>query len=184
MEALIQHARTGDERALADLYDASRGRAFRLALALLGDPEAAEEVMQDALHYALANLQRFDPARSAWTTWLHTITVSRCRDYARRRRWSLAPLIHSILSREPSPGRLAEIQEITGTLHAALLRLSPKLREAVALRFLDDLSFVEMAQILGCPDRTAQSRVRVGLEQLRALVETDPAFAMLREHGW
>lgn len=181
MDDLIRRAQAGEERAISQLYDTSRARVFRLALAMLGDPAAAEEVMQDSLHYALSNVRRFDPERAAWTTWLHTITLSRCRDRARRRRWTLLPLLGSLLSGGPSPAQLAEQQELTGALHAALLRLSPKLREAVALRFLDDLDYAGLGQALGCSPKTAQSRVRLGLERLRALVESDPALATLRD---
>lgn len=173
MDDLIRRAQNGDERALNQLYDEGRARVFRLALALVGSPADAEEVMQDTLHYALQNIRRFDAARSAWTTWLHTITVSRCRDRARRRRWRLVPLLGSLLASGPSPSQIAEQHAITGALHAALLQLSPKLREAVALRFLDELSFVEMGAILGCGDKTAQSRVRLGLGRLRTILEED-----------
>ncbi|HEY1015358.1 MAG TPA: RNA polymerase sigma factor [Herpetosiphonaceae bacterium] len=181
MDTLMAHARRGDEQALNELYDMSRTRVFRLALALLGDPGAAEEVMQDSLWYALTHLHQFDAARSAWSTWVHTITVGRCRNYARRRRWMIVPLLHSLMTDGLSPNQLAEIRERTGALHAMLLRLSPKLREAVALRFLEELSFAEMGSILGCSDRTAQSRVRVGIERLRAMVEADAGLLSLLE---
>ncbi len=174
MDELIRRAQAGDERALSQLYDAGRARVFRLALALIGSPADAEEVMQDTLHYALQNIRRFDAARSAWPTWLHTITVSRCRDWARRRRWRLVPLLGSLLASGPSPSQIAEQHAITGSLHAALLRLSPKQREAVALRFLDELSFVEIGGVLGCGAKTAQSRVRLGLATLRTILEGDP----------
>lgn len=184
---LLKRARRSDEWALQTLYDEARGRVFRLALAVLGDPGSAEEAMQDSLQYALTNLDRFDPDRSAWTTWLHTITISRCRDRLRRRRLLGLPLLgrepSGWLARDPPPERLAEQRELTGSLHAALLRLSPAVREAVALRFLDQCSFAEIGRILGCNEKTAQSRVRVGLTKLRTLLEGDPAFAMLRSEA-
>jgi len=93
MDELIRRAQAGDERALSQLYDAGRARVFRLALALIGSPADAEEVMQDTLHYALQNIRRFDAARSAWPTWLHTITVSSAR------RWRCAFSMSCRLSR-------------------------------------------------------------------------------------
>ncbi|HEY1013739.1 MAG TPA: RNA polymerase sigma factor, partial [Herpetosiphonaceae bacterium] len=171
----LKRARRGEEWALQALYDEARGRVFRLALAVLGDAGSAEEAMQDSLEYALTHLDRFDPDRSAWTTWLHTITISRCRDRLRRRRLLALPLLGGLLARDPPPERLAEQRELTGSLHAALLRLSPAVREAVALRFLDECSFIEIGRILGCGEKTAQSRVRIGLNKLRALLEGDPA---------
>lgn len=179
MQECIDQARRGDERALDYLYVASRERVFRLALAILGDPETAEEVMQDTLHYALAQLERFDPQRSAWTTWLHMITVSRARDRLRRRRWATVPLFGSLMAGEHVEQRV-EQRELTGALHAALLELPEKLREAVALRFVEELGYAEIGAILGCPAKTAQSRVRLGLERLRRLVDENPDFSTLR----
>jgi RNA polymerase sigma-70 factor, ECF subfamily len=180
MDDLIQRAQTGEQWALSQLYDMSRTRVYRLALTVLGDPSAAEEVMQDSLHYALTNVSRFDAARAAWTTWLYTITLSRCRNRARRR-WTLLPLISSFLAGGPSPTEHAEYQETVGALNAALLRLSPKLREAVALRFLGELDYTALGTALGCSPKTAQSRVRLGLERLRVLVQYDPDLAVLRD---
>ena len=181
MDKLVRLACLGDEQALQAVYEASQLRVFRLALALLGNPHDAEEVMQDVLHYALSRIKRFDPQRSAWTTWLHTITVSRCRDRWRRKCLHTLPLVGSLLG-GARPEKVAEQRELTGAVHAALLQLSPKLREAVALRFLGELSFGEIGTILGCSDRTAQSRVRLGLAKLRSLIEHDPVFdGLLKE---
>ena len=174
MDEVIQRARNGDQVALNRLYDMSATRVFRLAQALVGDAFAAEEVMQDSLQYALSNLHRFDSQRAAWTTWLHTITVSRSRDWARRKRWNFVPLIGQFISGAPSPQTLSEQREQTGELHAALLQLSPKLREAVALRFVDDLDYSQIGEILQCPAKTAQSRVRLGLAKLRELLHEHP----------
>ena len=84
--SLIQRWQTGDERAAEALYNNRRDSVFRLAYGLLGDAADAEEAAQDALTYALVNIHRYDPDRASFATWLHTITVSRCRDRYRRRR--------------------------------------------------------------------------------------------------
>jgi hypothetical protein len=80
ISALIQRWQAGDERAAEALYDRCRESVFRLAYGLLGDPADAEEAAQDALAYALNCIARYDPHRGRFRTWLHTITVSRCRD--------------------------------------------------------------------------------------------------------
>ena len=86
IDALIQSWQTGDERAAETLFNQFREQVYRLAYGLLGEPAEAEEAAQDALSYALLNIRRFDPARASFTTWLYTITVSRCRNRYRRRR--------------------------------------------------------------------------------------------------
>ena len=93
-EQLIQQWRNGDQNSAEMLYNQWRADVLRLAFGLLnnGTDDAradAEEVMQDALLYALANINRFDPQRAAFRTWLHRITVSRVRDKQRRKRFPL-----------------------------------------------------------------------------------------------
>ena len=58
----------GDERAAEAIYDRHRDRTYRLAYGLLGDPADAEEVVQDALAYALANIARYDSRRASFST--------------------------------------------------------------------------------------------------------------------
>ena len=82
---LVCRAQAGDERAAKLLFELYYLRTFRLALGLLGDEADAEEVAQDALTYALLNIVRYRAELSSFSTWLHTITVSRARDKRRRK---------------------------------------------------------------------------------------------------
>ena len=80
IDTLIERWRAGDERAAEALYNQYRGATFGLAYSLLDNAADAEEVTQDALTYALTHIKRYDPRRARFETWLHTITVSRCRN--------------------------------------------------------------------------------------------------------
>ena len=84
-QLLVCRAQDGDERAARQLFDQFNLRTYRLALGLLGDEADAEEVAQDALTYALLNITRYRADLSSFSTWLHTITVSRARDKRRRK---------------------------------------------------------------------------------------------------
>ncbi len=86
LSALIQRWQGGDERAAEAIYNYHREATFRLAYGLLGNTADAEEAAQDALTYALTHINHYDTQRASFATWLHTITVSRCRD-RQRRRW-------------------------------------------------------------------------------------------------
>src|SRR5712692_1419861 len=88
----IARGAQGDETACAALYQHFSPPVMRLCLGLLGSLEDAEEVTQDTFVYALRNLARFDPARSAFPTWLYTIAISRCRNKRRRKFLALLPL--------------------------------------------------------------------------------------------
>jgi RNA polymerase sigma-70 factor (ECF subfamily) len=176
VSAFIQRWQAGDERAAEAIYNQYRESTFRLAYGLLGDSADAEETAQDALTYALTHITCFDPQQASFPTWLHTITVSRCRDRHRRRflptfslsRWRQqggdAP------DPAPTPERRAAQAETRSEVWAAVQNLNPQLREAILLRYWAGHTYQEMAAILDCPLRTAQSRVRLAYKQLRAVL--------------
>ena len=171
LEQLLERGRQGDEAACAALYAHFSPLLMRLCLGLLGDVQDAEEVTQDAFVYALRNLKRFDPARSAFSSWLYTIALSRCRN--KRRRKLLVQLPLELLSAE-APKRQDRLVEavlarrgVREQVWRAIQDLRPHLREAVALRYLGEMRYKEIGETLGCNPKTAESRVRLGLEELR-----------------
>ncbi len=174
IDALIQRWRSGDESAAEAIYNLCRGATFGLAYALLDNSADAEEVTQDVLVYALSHIDRYDPQRARFTTWLHTITVSRCRNKHRRHFLPSVPLFAWLEggSDEIDPSSDLEMrlmqQDTRDEVGAAIRALSQPLREAILLRHWADYSYQEMAQILGCPLRTAQSRVRLAHQQLKS----------------
>jgi len=176
ISALIQRWQGGDEQAGEALYNRHREPVFRLAEGLLGDPSDAEEVAQDTLAYALNHISQYDATRSSFSTWLHTITVSRCRDRQRRRRlpWlSLTAWLQQggdVRDPSPNPEAYAIRSETRSQVWNAIQALSPPLREAILLRYWAEHTFQEIAAIVGCPVPTAQSRVRLAYQQLRAAI--------------
>jgi RNA polymerase sigma-70 factor (ECF subfamily) len=157
-ENLIQPwLKDGDEQAAEALYQAHRSRVYRLAYALLGNANEAELVMQETMVYALANIQLFDPQRVSFNTWLHTITVSQSRDRQRR-------------THVGTQGGAASPQASESQVWQVLDQISPQLREAIVLRYWGGHTYPEIAQILRCPLPTAQSRVRLGYEQMTKLL--------------
>ncbi len=171
--ALIDRCKAGDQAAYAELYEHYAAGLYRLAYSILLDVGDAEDVLQDAFIYAFRSLRNYDPARGEFHTWMYTITVSRCRNMRRRK---ILPTIDLgqllLLGLEPSgprqevPEAALARQDIQTALSAALRTLSPRLREAVALRYGQGLTFREMAEVLGCPQKTAESRIRLAHEAL------------------
>jgi RNA polymerase sigma-70 factor (ECF subfamily) len=170
---LLARWQDGDTRAAAELYDRNRDRVLHLALALLGNREDAEEVMQDTFHYALTNAGRYDESRASFATWLWSIAVSRCRMQQRQRRLSVTSLpAWQVESRArdaaaATPERQMIRSEVQGRVWQAVQRLSPKLREALVLKYWGGCTYVEMAEILRCPQGTAKSRVCRALQRMR-----------------
>lgn len=180
LEVLIERWRAGDERAAEMLYNQYREQTLRLAYGLLGNTEDAEEAAQDALTYALLHVHHFDERRSKFTTWLYTITVSRCRDMLRKRHLPTFSLTgwfrnrQSLLDSRPGPEQNVAKMQIQHTVWDAVQNLAPVLREAIILRHWGGHTYEEIAEIVGCPMKTAQSRVRLAHQRLtQVLGEVD-----------
>lgn len=176
-EQLIAHCLCGDQSAYEALYNQHAPSVYRLCYSLLLNRQDAEDVLQEAFVYAFRNLRRYDPHRAAFKTWLYTIAISRCRNHYRRRKPLLVELSHLlplevIGLRTELPETTALRRDVCTTVERALAALSPRLREAVVLRYGQGLTYREMAEVIGCPPKTAESRVRLAHEALKGLLQT------------
>ena len=189
LDNLIQRWQARDERAAEALYNQFREQIYRLAYGLLGNVADAEEAAQDALSYALMNIRRFDPLRSSFTTWLHTITVSRCRNRYRRKHFASVPIFNwletgrDIADPAPSPERCASSRETRSQVWTAVQALKPSLREVILLRYWAGHTYREIADIVGCPVPTAQSRMRLAFDQLRTRLAADDLVVLEEEQA-
>lgn len=173
LETLLARCKAGDQAAFGELYHAFAAGLYRLAYSILLDEQDSEDVLQEAFVYAFRNLERYDPARGEFRTWLYTITVSRCRNMRRRKVLPTVDLGGLLaLGREPAspaqytPEAALARKDIKQALETALAELSPRLREAVALRYGQGLTYREMAEVMDCPQKTAESRIRLAHEAL------------------
>lgn len=176
---LIARWQTGDQTAAKALYVHHRSRSFRLALGLLGNRAEAEDAAQEALAQVLLNPDDFDPHRGTLTAWLTVVVVSRSRDRQRKKRWSWISLTrwlkggNELTDPGQPPDEAVASQRRGQRVLKALQQLDPSMREAVVLRFWGGLTYREVSEAVGCPLRTAQSRVRLGIEKLRTMLEED-----------
>ncbi|MFQ3534238.1 MAG: RNA polymerase sigma factor [Aggregatilineales bacterium] len=186
-QSLIERCLTGDQAAYEELYNLVAADIYRLAYSLLLHPQDSEDVVQEVMVYVFRSLRHFDPKRGSFRTWLYTITVSRCRN-ARRRKWLPTVALSALLGirGEPqapsnqSPEVAVAWRDACESLARALSKLSPRLREALVLRYGQGLTYREMADILDCPQKTAESRVRLAHEALRGLL-SEVEFGLLEE---
>jgi RNA polymerase sigma-70 factor, ECF subfamily len=174
--ALIACCLKGEQAGYGALFECYAPGVHRLCYSLLFNEQDAEDVVQETFVYAFKNLRRFDASRASFKTWLYTIAISRCRNMYRRNRSLLTDLSHLLMQTLPGPrsetpeaahAQRSAQDEVT----AALATLSPRLREALVLRYGHGLTYREMADVIGCPAKTAESRVRLAHEALRGMLQ-------------
>ncbi|MEL7433414.1 MAG: sigma-70 family RNA polymerase sigma factor [Chloroflexota bacterium] len=171
----IQRAQNGDQNAYAQLYNHYAAGIYRLCYGIVLNKQDAEDVVQESFVYAFKNLHQYDPNKSAFKTWLYTIAVSRCRNTYRRKRLptvDLSQILQLQISGAPeqTPEAAMARSESIDAIQRALVQLSPKLREAIVLRYGHGLTFREIADIMECPAKTAESRVRLAHNKLKELL--------------
>lgn len=175
VDDLIVRCLAGDQVAYADLYQRFATGLYRLCYSLVLDRQDAEDVVQESFVYAFKNLRRFDPQRASFKTWLYTIAVSRCRNTYRRKLPPLVGLTQLFQWDVAAPSGEAPEAALTrrtaqDAVERALGSLSPVLREAVVLRYGHGLTYREIADVMDCPQKTAESRVRLAHDKLRGLL--------------
>lgn len=174
----IARALRGDQSGYAELYEHYASGIYRLCYNLLLNREDAEDITQETFVYAFKNLHRYDSKRASLKTWLYTIAVSRCRNTYRRKQLPLVNLTQAFQATIAAPNaehpeaKMAE-RAAQDALRHALASLSPQLREAVVLRYGHGLTYREIAEVMDCPNKTAESRVRLAHERLRGLLQGD-----------
>jgi RNA polymerase sigma-70 factor (ECF subfamily) len=159
--ALVAGARRGDEAAFEALFRLHWPRAYRAAYLVVHDAAAAEDIAQESFLAAVRALDRFD-RRRPFGPWLHRIVVNRAIDWARAR--SLRGEVE--LAVEPAVDAAAN--GFDRTLVAALRQLPPDQRAVVVLRHLLEYTPGEIARLLGVPRGTVNSRLRRGLDAMKA----------------
>jgi RNA polymerase sigma-70 factor (ECF subfamily) len=162
-EALVRRFQDGNQDAFESLVARHGSRVFNLCLRILGDPDEAADASQDTLVTALRKLHTFR-GDSAFTTWLHRVTVNVCYDSLRRKR--RRPLLQVVTDeqdehREPAlPAPDHSDRVALGVDVATALRAVPEeFRVALVMADVDDLPYEEIARVLGIPVGTVKSRV-------------------------
>lgn len=166
---MVKRAKDGDARALAALCERHAPRVELLARHLLRDPEDAKDAAQEALARLCVKLRQFR-GESAFSTWLHRLTINACRDVAQRQvARRCEPLIEDRrVSPEPEPARRVEAAELRAELGACLATLSSAQAKVVVLKDAFGFSFEEIACSQGMPVGTAKCyahRARAALNE-------------------
>jgi RNA polymerase sigma-70 factor (ECF subfamily) len=165
----------GDPEAVGTLYDRYGRIAFGLAFRIMGDISAAEDIVQEAFVSAWTNARAFDPSRGPLRGWLLTIVRNRAIDRLRsgKRARQDAPL----QSAENIAGSADTLGAVTQSadrqqVRNAFASLPDAQRRTLELAYFDGLTHVEIAQRMAVPLGTVKGRMRLGLDKMRAYLQT------------
>jgi len=172
--ALIQRILDGDTEAYGALVDRHYERCARVACRIVGNREDAEEALQDAFVRAYRALGEYEE-RERFAAWLTRIVVNQCRTVLARSRKreelfvDVGPeALDAVFGEVADDGRWPELE-------LALRQLPAEQREAVVLRYADDLTYEEMARITGAGQSALKMRVQRAFARLRALLQEVPS---------
>lgn len=184
---IIARAKSGDHEAFRLLVERYQGRAYRLALRIMGDEELARDIVQEAFLKAYSSLGRFE-GRSKFYTWLYRLVFNLCIDTKRRDRsaghveWSEEQSLEAVPEAgalgfgdpaDATPSRELERKELRELMVQAIGALPDDARRTLLLREVDGLSYAEIAKSLGVPKGTVMSRLHYARRRVRAaLLET------------
>ncbi|MFB7864127.1 ECF RNA polymerase sigma factor SigK [Streptomyces sp. NPDC056069] len=175
LDALLLRAADGDREAFAHVYDALAQPVMGLACRILRDASQAEEVTQDVMIEVWRTADRFRPDLGTAKAWVLTLTHRRAVDRVRT--------IQASKDREVRAGMLSpdrDFDQVVETVessderrrvHQCLAALGRLQRVPLVLAYYQGMTYLEVARSLSTPEGTVKSRMRKGLEQLRACLE-------------
>ena len=163
-----------DAAAFEVYYDRHGGAAYSLAHRIVGDPQAAEDVTQEAFLSIWRSRARYDPTRGSVRAWTLGIVRNRAIDALRREGGRAPKLDHdddAALQREAAPERTeaeALRRETARQVRGALGALPTEQSQVIELAYFGGFTHSEIARMLKMPLGTVKGRMRLGLEKIRA----------------
>jgi RNA polymerase sigma-70 factor (ECF subfamily) len=165
----------GEEGALNEIYDQFASFVYGLALRVIGDARAAEDVSQDVFVTFWERPDAFDPDRGSLRTWLGTLAHRRAVDHVRREEARRRRAIKDAARPETTPDveEMAIAFVTAERVRSALDTLPDDQRRAMQLAYFGGKTYRQVADVLGIPEGTAKSRLRLGLRRIAGVLETE-----------
>ena len=168
-ERVISACQRGDREAFRLLFETYKDRVFSIAVySFAGDQAAASDVTQQIFLKLMTNINQFR-GDSQFTTWLYRMVANACIDEQRKRKRFL-PFGEPMLPRGAIKTALQERQvargELSDAVKLAIAEMKPEFRLPILLRYIEELSYEEIATVLGCSKGTVASRLNRGHKDL------------------
>ncbi len=183
---LVERAKAGVEEAFEELVERHQRRVFTIAFRMTGSYDDACDITQDAFLSAYRGIKKFR-GEAKFSTWLHTITVHRVRDFQRKDINRTRKKSFSLDEPRDTPGegkkseapsddmeieRQIERKELQKNVQKCIDALEDEHREIIILRDFQDLSYEEIGEILKLAPGTVKSRIFRAREQLKNLLQS------------
>jgi len=170
-EELVSRVLSGDRDRFGALVERYQARLYRHAFAMVMDDDTAADLVQDAFVKAYGNLSGFH-GRASFGTWVFQILRNRCLDHLKEKRRSDQPLeaYHDVAGEDDGTVPSLERLSMRRDLDRAMAAIPENLREAFTLKYVEELSYEEMAEILGASESALRMRVLRAREALRAVL--------------
>ena len=183
---LVRRCVSGDAAAWEEIVQKYHRRIYNICYRFAGSGDDAEDLTQEVFIKMYRTLNSYDVDRGAFMTWVTTITRNLLVDHFRKTKQErmtdsldtvssdhedAMALSEKIPDRGLSQDSRVQSRETGETVHLALQKLSPELREAVILRDLQDMDYREIATVLKVPEGTVKSRINRGRAELARLLQ-------------
>ena len=176
---LVQQCLQGDGSAWEELVRRHSRRIFNICYRFTGNGTESEDLSQDVFLRVYRTLASYRSAHGGFATWVTSVTRNLLIDHYRRSKRDRATdslddkmaVVENKESTARRPDEQALLGELSGQVQAALIKLSPDLREAVILRDLQQLEYGEIQRVLSVPEGTVKSRINRGRIELARILQ-------------
>jgi RNA polymerase sigma-70 factor, ECF subfamily len=168
--SLLARVQSGDEQAMASLFDRYSKVVYSVALRVLHDPAAAEDVLQEIFMQIWRNPDSFTAARGSLGGWLAVVSRNRSIDTLRRKR-PTDSVEDVILASPYNLAAEAERNSLMEIARSVIVKLPSEQRKTLEMAFFDGLTHSEIAEITGDPLGTVKTRIRSALITLRKVFQ-------------
>jgi len=165
---VIEACQKGDREAFRVLFEACKDKVYSIAFYYLGDRSVADDVTQQIFLKLFTAIRQFR-GESEFSTWLYRLVVNACIDERRKRR-RLLPWGDADITTRPDDQKSQERSfahgELSEAVQSAVSELKPKFRLPILLKYIEELSYDEIAAVMGISKGTVASRLNRGHSQL------------------
>jgi RNA polymerase sigma-70 factor (ECF subfamily) len=166
---LVLRCRRGDDRGFEVLVRRYQGPVHHVVLRMVRDPEEARDLVQTVFLKVFEHLDGYRPDQRFYS-WMYRIAIHEALNHLRRR-GRMQPMEGEAASERPSPERLALEADLSRMVQEALMTLPEHERAVLVLRHFADLSYQEISEAVGVPEKTVKSRLFSARQRLRERLE-------------